>query len=126
MKPITFKNQWDEEYKLIFCKDNYANNNRIYIGCMCEDEIYGGYEPYCNITVNLDCDMPDGNFGFLDVNNISLNLFDLMYKEGWIKDTGERGKSGFCVYPLVEFTDEFLEMIEKDNIKDMENDSHSR
>ena len=39
-------------------------------------------------------------------------LFDLMYEKGWIEDTGRMGFSGFCVYPLVKFTDEFLEMIE--------------
>jgi hypothetical protein len=114
MKPIKFKNQWGNEYKVIFYKDNYMDNNRLYIGCMCEDEEYGGYEPYCDVTVNLAQNMPNGNFGFLDTNNGDPNLFNLMSERGWIEDTGIMGFSGFCVYPLVKFSDEFLEMIEQD------------
>lgn len=114
MKPIRFTSQWGNEYKVIFRKSNYANNNRLYIGCLCEDEEYGGYEPYCDVTVNLAQNMPDGNFGYLDTNNGDQNLFDLMFENGWIEDTGNFGMSGYCIYPLVKFTDEFLKMIESE------------
>lgn len=112
MKPITFKSQWGDEYKIVFYKDNYYDNNRLYIGCMCEDKEYGGYEPYCDVTVNLAQNMPDGNYGFLDTNNGDPKLFELMFNKGWIKDTGMIGFSGWCTYPLVKFSDEFIKMIE--------------
>ena len=114
MEPIKFKSQWGKEYKIVFYKDKYLDNNRLYIGCMCEDEEYGGYEPYCNVTVNLAQRMPEGNFGFLDTNNGEPNLFDLMFDKGWMEDTGNFGMSGFCIYPLVKFSNEFLEMIERE------------
>lgn len=114
MKPVKFKSQWGNEYNVVFYKDNYVDNNRIYIGCMCEDEEYGGYEPYCDVTVNLAQNMPNGNFGFLDTNNGDPNLFNLMFEKGWIEDIGIMGASGFCIYPLVKFSDEFLEMIENE------------
>lgn len=112
MKPIKFKSQWGNTYNIIFAKYNYANNGRLYIGCMCEDKEYGGFEPYCDVTVNLNDKMPEGNYGFLDTNNGDPNLFNLMYEKGWIEDTGNFGFSGFCIYPLVKFTDEFMKMIE--------------
>ena len=111
-KPIKFMSQWGEEYNIIFVKDNYANNNRIYVGCMCEDEEYGGYEPYCSVTVNIDFPLPEGNFAFLDTNNGDRNLFKLMFDKGYMEEIeGLMGFSGFCAYPVVKFSDEFIEMI---------------
>lgn len=112
MKPIKFKSQWGKVYNIIFCKSRYANNKRLYIGCLCEEE-YGEYEPYCDVTVNLAQRIPDGNYGFLDTNNADPMLLNLMYAKGWIEDTEMSGFSGFCIYPLVKFTDEFLEMIQE-------------
>ena len=112
MEPITFKSQWGNEYKIVFRKNNYHNNNRLYVGCMCENEEYGGYELYCDVTVNLAQNMPDGNYGFLDTNNGDPKLFDMMFEKGWIEDIERIGFSGFCTYPLVKFSDEFIKMIE--------------
>lgn len=111
IKTFEFKSQWGTEYNVCFHKDAYANNNRIYIGCACEDKEYGGFEPYCDVTVNLESYVPEGNYGFLDVNNGDPNLFKLMREKGWIKDTYKLGFSGFCSYPLVEFSEEFLNKI---------------
>lgn len=112
MEPITFTDRWGDEVKVVFYKDNYYDNDRIFIGCMCEDEEYGGYEPYCDVTVNLAQNMPDGNYGFLDTNNGDPMLFNMMFEKGYIEDTGRIGFSGFCIYPLVKFSDEFIKMIE--------------
>ena len=112
MKPVKFKSQWGNEYDVIFVKSSYRNNNRIYIGCYCEDKECGGYEPYCDVTVNIASDMPEGNYGYLDTNNADRNLIGLMFENKWIENTGRVGFSGYCTYPLVKFTDEFLNMIE--------------
>ena len=111
MKTFKFKSQWGTEYNIIFFKSNYMDNNRIYIGCMCEDEEYGGYEPYCDVTVNLNQIIPTGNYGFLDTNNGDPNLFRLMKANRWIEDTGILGFSGWCSYPLVKFSEEFINEI---------------
>ena len=111
MEPIKFTSRRDGcQYEIVFCKDSYANNNRLYIGCNCSDG-----EPYCDITVNLTQDnIPEGNYGFLDTNNGERDLFDLMFEKGWMENTGDFAMSGFCIYPLVKFSDEFLEMIENE------------
>ena len=114
MKPIIFTDQWGDKVKVIFYKDNYLDNNRIFIGCMCENEEYGGYDPYCVITVNIAHNIPDGNYGFLDVDNGDPVLFQLMENRNWIEYTGRFEPSGFGIYPLVKFSDLFLKMIETD------------
>ena len=112
MKPIKFMSQWGTEYDVTFVKKTYANNQRLYVGCLYEDKEYGGYEPYCDVTVNLpDQSLPQGNYAFLDTNNGDSKLFELMQKKGWIKNTGFIGCSGFCRYPIVRFSDKFIEMI---------------
>ena len=110
-KVFEFTNQWGNKHKVSFYKSNYMDNNRIYVGYMCDDEDYDCMVPWGDVTVNLSQNMPEGNYGFLDTNNGDPKLFDLMFKNGWIKDTGRLGFSGFCVYPLVEFTEEFLNEI---------------
>lgn len=111
MESIRITTQWGKEYNIIFKKDRYANNKRLCVSCWCEDEEYGGWEPYCNVTVNLSDKMPEGNYGFIDSNNADPVIIGLMYSKGWIEETERVGFSGYCVYPLVKFTDEFMEMI---------------
>lgn len=113
MKPVKFKSQWGKEYNIVFTKSTYANNNRLYIGCLCEDKEYGGYEPYCDVTVNLTRHgVLNENCAFIDTNNADPNLIKLMYAKDWINATGVSGGSGFCMYPMVEFTETFLKMID--------------
>ena len=112
-KPIKFKSQWGTEYDVIFTKNSYANNGRLYVGCYCEDKEYGGYEPYCDVTVNLiNNSLPKGNYGFLDTNNGDPKLFAIMEEKGYMEYIeGRYGFSGWCTYPVVKFSDEFIEMI---------------
>ena len=102
---------WDETiYNLTFYKSCYMDNGRIYIGAMCEEG------PYGNVTVNLshvpDEKIPGANYGFLDTNNMNSAIFVEMEKRGWIKKTGVLAPSGYCMYPLVKFTDKFLKMLD--------------
>ena len=111
-KPIKFKSQWGEEYDIIFEKSSYAKNGRLFVRCLCEDKEYGGYEPYCNVTVNLKDYLPKGNYAFLDTNNGDPKLFGLMFENGYVEEVdGLVGFSGYCIYPVIKFSDEFIEMI---------------
>ena len=100
---------WGEDHALQFVKQNYFNGN-LAIEVMSEDEEYGGWEPWCSLTVNLPGFMLDENEAFLDTNNCSKEIIDWIFKNKYAKKIGQR-QSGFCTYPLVEFSKAFMEMI---------------
>lgn len=102
-------NMWGEDHALQFVKQQYYNGN-LAIEALSEDEEYGGYEPWCSLTVNLPGFMHDGNKAFLDTNNCSKEIIDWLFKNKYVKKIAER-QSGFCTYPLVEFSKTFMEMI---------------
>ena len=103
-------NMWGEDHALQFVKQEYAINGNLAIEVLSEDEEYGGWEPWCSLTVNLPGFMHEENEAFLDTNNCSREIIDWIFKNGYAKVIGER-QSGFCVYPLVEFSKEFMELI---------------
>ena len=108
MKFITFTNQFDEEITVMFEKGTYANNGNLYIGAL---SVCDGYlEPYCNITVNLP-EFLDDNKAYLDINNANHQLLIKMKKAGLIKYCERNRASGFCSYPLYEFSQKFLDDI---------------
>lgn len=79
---------------------------------MCDDEDFpDSMIPYGDVTVNLDSSITGENYGFLDTNNCDPKLIKFLTKNGWIEDTGFIVPSGYCVYPIVKFTDEFLNEI---------------
>ena len=102
-------NMWGEDHALQFVKQNYFNGN-LAIEVMSEDKEYGGWEPWCSLTVNLPGFMLDENEAFLDTNNCSKEIIDWIFKNKYAKKIGQR-QSGFCIYPLVEFSKAFMEMI---------------
>lgn len=102
-------NMWGEDHALQFVKAKYQNNGNLAIQVMSEDKEYGGWEPWCSLTVNLDKKLP-GNQAYLDTNNCSREIIDWIYQNNYVSDMGV-GFSGFCAYPLVEFNKAFMEMI---------------
>lgn len=102
-------NMWNEDHALQFVKQQYVNGN-LAIEVLSEDEEYGGWEPWCSLTVNLPGFMFDKNEAFLDTNNCSKEIIDWIFKNNYVKKIGER-QSGFCTYPLVEFSEAFMENI---------------
>lgn len=77
----------------------YVNNGRIFLGLAYWED--GGYEPFGNITVNINAPVPD-YCGYLDTNNMEgVEKFMVDHKLG--EFTGFMGKSGYCEYPLYRF-----------------------
>lgn len=101
-------NMWGEDHALQFVKQNYINGN-LAIEVMSEDKEYGGWELWSSLTVNLPGFMLDENKAFLDTNNCSKEIIDWIFKNKYAKKIGQR-QSGFCTYPLVEFSKTFMEM----------------
>lgn len=101
-------NMWGEDHKLKFVKREYFNGN-LAVEVLSEDEEYG-WESWAMLTVNLPGFMLEENEAFLDTNNCSKEIIDWIFKNKYAEKIGER-QSGFCVYPLVEFSKEFMENV---------------
>ena len=103
-------NMWGEDHTLQFVKANYQNNGNLAIQVLSHNEEYDFLEPWCSLTVNLPGFMLDENEAFLDTNNCSKEIIDWIFKNKYAKKIGQR-QSGFCTYPLVEFSKAFMEMV---------------
>lgn len=102
-------NMWGKDHALQFVKRQYMNGN-LAVQVMSEDEEYGGWEPWCSLTVNLPGCSLDENEAFLDTNNCSREIINWIFENNYAKIVGDR-MSGFCTYPLVEFSKTFMELI---------------
>ena len=111
MKTYEFENIAGEMQRIAFVKNAYMSNDSLAIECIYlhDGDEFNGYAPYWetygSVTVNLGFSY--GNRGYLDTNNCG-HLIKWMLKEGLVTDTGMSMRSGYCEYPLGEFTDEFL------------------
>lgn len=114
-KPIEINFRFfDEEHKARFWKSEYANNGNTYIGVVYWDEECECWMPWGDLTVNLPAMKCEPNEAFLDTNNCAPEIIKILRDKGYIKDTGITRQSGFCTYPLVEFSDKFLNGIFED------------
>ena len=102
-------NMWGKDRSLKFVRRTYLCNGNLSIEVMNYDEEYEFWEPWCSLTVNLDLIL-ESNRAFLDTNNCSREIIEWLFKNRYVTKIGER-RSGFCVYPLVEFSEEFMETI---------------
>ena len=101
-------NAYGETHKARFEKSEYANNRNLYVGVATWDEEYQYWEPWCDLTVNLDIPL-DGDAAFLDTNGCTPEIINALTDKGYVINTGMTRSSGFCTYPLVRFTKEFLD-----------------
>lgn len=107
-KKLVFKTRYSGETPVTFEKGNYLNNNNLYIGVIAWDEGYP--EPWCDMTVNLQGKLPD-NYAYVDTNNGGNELLEFIIENNLGTQVGV-GASGFCVYPLVKFHEDFVNNIE--------------
>jgi len=103
---IEFKSRYGSTYEIRFVKANYANNGSLAVLVEDFEPDLEYWEPYCTLTVNLDGYCFGQSMAYLDTNNVP-DLCEFVIENGWATVIGE-GYSGFCTYPLVEFTEEFL------------------
>lgn len=109
-----------KEHKARFTKNTYANNGNLYVGVVTWDEEFEAWMPWGDLTVNLVRSSLEPNEAFLDTNNCAPEIITELKRKGCIKDTGLEMPSGFCMYPLVEFSEEFLKEIESEGDEDEE------
>ena len=93
---------YGNSYEGIIVKSRYTQNNNLYLGvCLINGELYG------NITTNTEIKLKEG-MALLDTNNSSY-IIDALPKEHY--EIVGCIPSGYCVYPVVKFNDEFLDSI---------------
>ena len=84
---------------VVFSK--YIYNNRLAVQLTTAK---APWEPYATLTVNLDGERLDSsNQAFVDTNNCPWAP-EFLEDNGIAKPTGVTAKSGFCTYPLYEFS----------------------
>lgn len=109
MKPIEISFEFfGKKYNARFRKSSYVNGGNLYIGVVIWEEDGEYWEPWCDLTVNLPGQELKDKQALLDTNNCPPVIIDILFDKGFIRDTGIMMPSGFCIYPLVEFTEEFL------------------
>lgn len=107
-KLIEFTSSYGTEYTIAFERLNYVYGGNLAIEVHSREKGEEWWEPYATLTKNL------GGFysereAHMDTNNIR-DLCDMVIERGWAEVIGT-DHSGFCEYPLVRFTEEFLEEI---------------
>ena len=69
--------------------------------------------PYATLTVNLGTgDGLEPYQAYVDTNNLGSDIIDWIEENEIGTPTGKRKKSGFCVYPLVEFNKTLVDSLE--------------
>ena len=116
-------NAYGEEHTARFFKDNYQNNGNLFIGVLTWNEEWKFWEAWSDLTVNIPPYVSmEKNVAYLDTNNGSRELFNVLFEKGYIVETGKYGFSGYCSYPLVEFSEEFLNGMYYPDGSDIEED----
>ena len=102
-------NSYGTIYELSFRKGHYLDNKTLAVQIMCKEEDESYFEPFCMLTVNLPTtkSLPD-NRAYVDTNNCPSDLIQALEEQGVITKTLILAPSGFCVYPLYEFNQEWL------------------
>ena len=102
---------WGTTYELSFRKGQYRNNKSLAIQIMCQEEGEDFIEPFCMLTVNLAM-APDENCAYIDTNNCPGDVINMLEQKGIIEYTNRDQMSGFCIYPMFRFSEEWLNSIE--------------
>jgi len=107
-KQIEYTDPYGNDYTLAFEKAAYVYGG-LAIEVHCKERGSEWWEPYGTLTKNLPGFATPQDGAFLDANNLG-PLCDRVMAEGWAEQVGE-ARSGFCIYPLVEFADKFLDEV---------------
>lgn len=103
-----------EKIEVFFYKNAYARGNYLYVGICAADG-----EPFADLTVNLPKvaeehpiirkQLKSGKYAFIDTANLYCDVVERLEELSLIEDTGLKGFSGYNVYPLYRFSEEFLD-----------------
>lgn len=96
-------NFYGTDYDIYFTTDTYCYGGGLYIGLCCKNEEFNEYEPFANLTVNLDRYPPiTADTAFVDENNLP-NICKWIEENHLGTFTKRIGQSGFCIYKEYKF-----------------------
>lgn len=95
---------YGETFWVVFKKDRYTNNQNLYIGLDCEDELFA------DVTVNV-MKQDDPYVTCIDTNNLGDGILDWLEDIGAGKRTWGFIPSGFYDYPVFRFNEDFINKI---------------
>ncbi len=110
MKIYTYKNQWGRTVQIILKKGSYLENGNLAVQAFLAENGRPG-EPYANITVNIE--KLGENLAAVDSNNLGAGIVTFLEHEGIAKSLGIDVYSGYCAYPIMDFTTAALEEMEE-------------
>lgn len=106
MEKIYKLNAYGKTHNIALRKGTYSSNGTLAIA-MVEISRNGSEEPWSTLTVNIS----ESNFfadgdevAFVDTNNNGDEILDWLEKNDIAHFVGVKGYSGWCEYPLVQFT----------------------
>ena len=102
MTTYQFNDRWGDTMDACLVRGEY-NNGSLAVEMITNSDGY--WEPWATVTVNLGRAM--GRFAFLDTNNFPEGP-KFLEDNGLAVPTGDMAASGYCTYPLYEFTDKFF------------------
>lgn len=108
MENLIYTSELGGDHKIVFGIGKYFDNH-LYIEMLYLDEEFNDWEPYHNLTVNLEVEPLDSSCGFVNTNDGCSNLLQWVIDNGLGEPTGRIAKSGFCTYWEVAFDLERLE-----------------
>lgn len=107
--PLNF---YGKNYNICLAKGNYQNNGTMAVLMYATTPKGKIKEEFGTLTVNIQ----DSNFfandtdsQFIDTNNLGKDIVKWLEKNKIAESTGIIGFSGFCSYPLFQFTKQALE-----------------
>ena len=103
---------WGTTYELQFKKGEYQADKTLANQIMGKAEDEDWYEPFASLTVCLCKELPK-NHAFFDSNNCPRTIIQNLIDEGVATMTTISASSGHCTYPLIKFSEEWLESLEK-------------
>lgn len=112
MQEYAYTDRWGNEYVLTFTKAKYYDNSNLAIIAYNQGDF--GWEPYANITVNIDV-LDNPYEAAIDTNNLGDDML------AWLEDnhlaayTGRDLPSGFCVFPIVEFDHRWIDSLQDES-----------
>ena len=86
-----------------------SEQHNIGLNLYCEGE--DGLEPYATLTTSFGEFIGQKNCAYIDTNNCT--FANQLLEQGIAINTGFTKHSGFCIYPLWKFDEEFLKSINK-------------